>query len=68
MAQQQATGLTIYCPKCGHAGFRFRRAVDQTPIDLRDDTTIRRHKPLTQIVAELQMVCADPRCGHVLED
>ena len=66
MTQRQATGLTIYYPKYAPAGCRFRRAADQTPIDLRDDTTIRRHTSMAQVVAELQMVCANPHCGHAL--
>lgn len=62
-----ATGLTVYCPKCGHAGFRFRRAADQTPVDLRDEQGIRRHQSLDEVVAGLEMVCANPDCGHVLD-
>lgn len=61
------TGLTIYCPKCGRAGFRFRRADDQSPLDPRDQTTIRRHQPLAEALANVQMVCAHPDCGHVLD-
>ena len=61
------TALTVYCPRCGHAGFRFRRTADQAPLDLRDEQGIRRHQPLDEVVAGLEMVCANPDCGHVLD-
>jgi hypothetical protein len=66
MAETQ-TGLTVYCPKCGHAGFRFQRVKDQSAVDLRDETNVRRHQPWSEVVAGLRMVCANPQCGHVLE-
>lgn len=45
----------------------LRRAADQTPLDLRDIQGIRRHQPLDEVVAGLEMVCANPACGHVLD-